>query len=52
MGGGGRRNDPLYLYIFYPVLQQHLNATPHSTEELVEKRKVLYSVLVQEMSQT
>lgn len=40
-----------YLYILYPVLQQHLNTTSHSTEELIEKRQILNSVLVQQMSQ-
>lgn len=54
---GGRKKkrrgrDPSHLYIFYPVLQQHLNATPYSTEELIQKREVQNSVLVQKMSQT
>lgn len=52
--GAGWRHRLLrlqYLYILYPVLQQHLNATSHSTEELIEKRQILNSVLIQQMSQ-
>lgn len=40
-----------YLDILYPVLQQDLNATPHSTEELIEEREILNSVLIQQMGQ-
>lgn len=41
-----------YLYVFYPVLQEDLHATSHSTEELIEKRQILNSVLIQQVSQT
>ena len=40
-----------YLYVLYPVLQQDLNTTSHPTEELIEKRQILNSVLIQQMSQ-
>lgn len=42
---------PSYLDILYPVLQQDLNATPHSTEELIEEGEILNSVLIQQMGQ-
>lgn len=42
---------PPYLDVLYPVLQEDLDAAPHSTEELVQKRQILNSVLVQQMSQ-
>lgn len=42
---------PPYLDVFYPVLQKDLDAAPHSIEELVEKRQILNSVLIQQMSQ-
>ena len=33
------------------MLQEDLNATSHSTEELIEKRQILNSVLIQQVSQ-
>lgn len=42
---------PVYLDVLYPVLQKDLDAAAHSTEELVEKRQILNSVLIQQMSQ-
>lgn len=42
---------PSYLYVLYPVLQEDLNTTSHSTEQLIEKRQILNSVLIQQVSQ-
>lgn len=33
------------------MLQEHLNTTSHSTEKLIEKRQILNSVLIQQVSQ-
>lgn len=34
------------------MLQEHANATTHSTEELIEERQILNSVLIQQVGQT
>lgn len=41
-----------HLDVFDPVLQQSLNTASNATEELIQKRQILDSVLVQQMSQT
>jgi len=40
-----------HLYVLNPMLQQNLNASSHTTEELIQQRQILNTVLIQQVIQ-